>query len=68
MLFRDITGKMVELNRYDFKNDKLYYQQIINIKQQYFTKSNNININDNSMNYSNYIINNNLKETFNDKN
>ena len=53
MLFRDSNGNLVELNRYDFKNDKLYYQKIMEIKKQ-FTKSNNSN-------YSNYVINQLLK-------
>ena len=39
MLFRDINGNLIELNRYDFKNDKLYYQKIMEIKKQ-FTKLN----------------------------
>ena len=51
MLFRDINGNLIELNRYDFKNDKLYYQKIIEIKKQ-FTK---LNKNEYS-NYSNYVI------------
>jgi hypothetical protein len=51
MLFRDINGKLIELNRYDFKNDKLYYQKIMEIKKQ-FTKSNK----NEQSNYSNYVI------------
>jgi len=51
MLFRDVNGNLIELNRYDFKNDKLYYQKIIEIKKQ-FTK---LNKNEYS-NYSNYVI------------
>ena len=49
MLFRDSNGNLVELNRYDFKNDKLYYQKIMEIKQL-FTKLNK------NQNYSDYII------------
>ena len=49
MLFRDSNGILIELNRYDFKNDKLYYQKIMEIKQL-FTKSNK------NQNYSNYVI------------
>jgi len=49
MLFRDSNGNLVELNRYDFKNDKLYYQKIMEIKQL-FTKSNK------NQNYSDYVI------------
>ena len=32
MLFRTIDGKIIEINRYDFKNDKLYYAKIMEIK------------------------------------
>jgi len=49
MLFRDSNGNLVELNRYDFKTDKLYYQKIMEIKQL-FTKSNK------NQNYSDYVI------------
>jgi len=54
MLFRDSNGNLIELNRYDFKNDKLYYQKIIEIKQL-FTKSNK------TQNYSDYVIQNSTK-------
>lgn len=63
MLFRNINGELIEINKYDFKNDKLYYQQIMEIKKE-FTKSNKSN----NINYSNYIINNSLKKTFDNKN
>ena len=63
MLFRNINDELIEINRYDFKNDKLYYQKIMEIKKQ-FTKLNK----NNNINYSNYIINNSLKKTFDDKN
>jgi hypothetical protein len=51
MLFRDINGNLIELNRYDFKNDKVYYQKIMEIKKQ-FTKSTKSDYS----NYSNYVI------------
>jgi len=51
MLFRDINGNLIELNKYDFKNDKVYYQKIMEIKTQ-FTKSNKPE----QLNYSNYVI------------
>jgi len=50
MLFRDINNNLVEINRHDFKNDKLYYQKIMEIKQL-FTKPKDSN-------YSNYVIQN----------
>lgn len=58
MLFRDINGNLIELNRYDFKNDKLYYQKIMEIKKQ-FTKSTQLK----NSNYSNCIINQLLKKS-----
>jgi len=51
MLFRDSNGNLIELNRYDFKNDKVYYQKIMEIKKQ-FTKSTKLEYS----NYSNYVI------------
>jgi hypothetical protein len=37
MIFRTITGELIEINKYDFKDDILYYQKIMEIKQK-FTK------------------------------
>ena len=31
MLFRTMDGKLIEINKYDFKNDKLYYQKIMSL-------------------------------------
>jgi len=53
MIFRNIDGILVELNRFDFKNDYLYYKKILELKQ-FFSKSNQ---NNNSYNYSNFLIN-----------
>ena len=33
MLFRTNTGELIEINKYDFTSDKLYYQKILEIKQ-----------------------------------
>ena len=33
MLFRTNTGELVEIKKYDYSNDKLYYQKIMNIKK-----------------------------------
>jgi len=63
MLFRNINGNLVEINKYDFNNDKAYYQKIMEIKQV-FTKLSESKY----PNYSTYIINNTLKETANYKN
>jgi hypothetical protein len=51
MLFRDINGNLIELNKYDFINDKLYYQKIIEIKTK-ITKLTELK----NSNYSNCVI------------
>jgi hypothetical protein len=52
MIYRTITGELVEINRYDFINDKMYYEKIMKIKEP-FVKS---------------ISSAKLKKTFNNKN
>jgi hypothetical protein len=34
MLFRTVDGDLVEINRYTFKNDKIYYEKIMEVKKQ----------------------------------
>jgi hypothetical protein len=38
MLFRSITGELNIINKYEYKNDKLYYKKIMELKKP-FTKS-----------------------------
>ncbi len=33
MLFRTNNGELIEIKRYDFPTDKLYYQKIMEIKK-----------------------------------
>jgi hypothetical protein len=33
MLFRTNTGELISINKYDFINDNLYYQKIMEIKK-----------------------------------
>lgn len=33
MLFRINTGELIEINKYNFSNDKLYYQKIMELKK-----------------------------------
>lgn len=51
MLFRKNNGELVELKKYDFPNDKLYYEKIMEIKKPllystkispFFTQGNNL--------------------------
>jgi hypothetical protein len=38
MIFRTVNGELVEINRYNYKNDKLYYEKILEIKKQFISK------------------------------
>jgi len=38
MLFRDIQGQLISINRSDYYNDTDYYQAICNINNIYFPK------------------------------
>jgi hypothetical protein len=33
MLFRKNNGELIEIKKYDFPNDKLYYEKIMEIKR-----------------------------------
>lgn len=41
MLFRKSNGELVEINRYDYKNDKIYYQTIMEIKKLFLQQKQN---------------------------
>jgi len=51
MLFRNAEGKLVEINRYDYKNDHIYYKKILQLK-------NLINNDPKELNYSKILIQN----------
>jgi len=38
MIFRTVNGELVEIIRYNYKNDKLYYEKILEIKKQFISK------------------------------
>ena len=54
MLYRNIDGILVEINKNDFINDKIFYEKIMKLKIS-FSKLYEINKNKN--NYSTFIIN-----------
>ena len=65
MIFRNINGELIEINRFDFKNDKLFFQKILDTKKP-FTKNQineviTINEKIKQSTFTNYIINNALK-------
>jgi len=37
MLIRNINGELIKINKYDYANDMIYYEKIMNIKKE-FTK------------------------------
>lgn len=43
MLFRTANGELIEIKRYNFKNDKLYYEKILDLKRQILEKYNYLN-------------------------
>ena len=53
MLFRTNNGELIEIKRYNYPNDKLYYKKIMEVKQT-FSKS--------------LISSTKLEKTFNNKN
>jgi len=38
MIFRNIQGELFEINRYDFKNDRMYYENIMELKRTFIRK------------------------------
>uniref|UniRef100_A0A6C0BXQ4 Uncharacterized protein n=1 Tax=viral metagenome TaxID=1070528 RepID=A0A6C0BXQ4_9ZZZZ len=64
MLFRSHNGSIVIINKYEFKNDQLYYNKMKSIK---FGKNDVLNsVRINSANYSNDLIDHLLKRSSND--
>jgi wyosine [tRNA(Phe)-imidazoG37] synthetase (radical SAM superfamily) len=57
MLFRNIDGEIIEIKKYTFVNDYIYYTKIMEMKQP-FSK---VIKRQNNLNYSNMIIDNHLK-------
>jgi hypothetical protein len=37
MIFRNVNGNLIKINKYDYANDMIYYEKIKNIKKE-FTK------------------------------
>jgi hypothetical protein len=37
MIVRNINGELIKINKYDYANDMIYYEKIMNIKKE-FTK------------------------------
>jgi hypothetical protein len=40
MIFRNSKGELIEINKYDYSNDMIYYEKIMNIQKE-IAKCNN---------------------------
>lgn len=38
MLFRTLKGNIIEINKYDFINDKIYHNKIFQLKKEIYDK------------------------------
>lgn len=56
MLFFDINGKLIQIDKNDFKNDKIYYEKIMEIKLSFVKTEHKNNQNNKNNQYSTYII------------
>jgi hypothetical protein len=61
MLFRKSDGTMIELNRYDFKSDVIYYQKIMELlilkHKKELNNQSSINVNESENESENTSIN-----------
>jgi hypothetical protein len=69
MLFRNKEGLLVEINRYDCKNDSIYYNKISQVKNllNTFFEERKEEDNDNEIvftNYSNKLVKDLIEKTF----
>ena len=44
MIFRNINGELVEINKYDYSNDMIYYGKIMNLQKEFTKYKNNTTI------------------------
>jgi hypothetical protein len=56
MIIRTKNGELLEINKYDFSNDMIYYEKIMNIKKE-FTKDDKYDKYDKYEKYENKHIN-----------
>ena len=41
MIFRNISGELVKINKYDYNNDLIFYEKIMNIQKEFTKYKNN---------------------------
>ena len=47
MLIRNLDGKLIKINKYDFSSDIIYYEKIMKIKKEFTKPIENENENEN---------------------
>ena len=57
MIFRNSNGQLVEINKYDYSNDMIYYEKIMNLQKE-FTKYNKNSKKDDKKEIVNHLFNN----------
>ena len=57
MLVRKLNGDIIEINKYDYINDYIYYKKILEIKQSFSKAPLNNNLNYSSINNILYFLN-----------
>jgi len=61
MIFRNSNGHLININKYDYPNDKIYYEKVMKLQEE-FTKCDYNNKNNDKNNDKKLII----KEIFHD--
>lgn len=44
MIFRNINGEVVKINKYDYSNDMIFYEKIMNLQKEFSKYKNNTTI------------------------
>ena len=68
MLFRKTNGELIELKKYGFSNDKLYYEKIMEIKKPVLYSTKISLFFDQGNNFNQVYNSPKLEKTFTDKN
>jgi hypothetical protein len=64
MIFRNSKGELIEINKYDYSNDMIYYEKIMKLQEE-FTKCSKEDKTMNKSNNKNSIVKKLFHETIN---
>jgi len=57
MIFRNSNGDLIEINKYDYSNDQIYYEKVMKLQKE-FTKYNHHDRNNTKNKTKNLVIKN----------